>query len=89
MDSKTQGETKEQILAEEIKNEKIRRAMLAGPSCITTEAAMAEMDFKGQLTVLRNLDVVLQGISAVVGTSVSGLGGQEVLGIGGAGELLA
>jgi len=37
----------------------------------------------------RNLDVVLQGVPAVVGTSVSGLGGQEVLGIGGAGELLA
>ena len=36
-----------------------------------------------------NLDVVLQGAPAVVGTSVSGLGGQEVLGIGGAGELLA
>ena len=53
MNNKTQGETKEQILAEEIKNEKIRRAMLAGPSCITTEATVAEMDFKGDLTVLR------------------------------------
>jgi hypothetical protein len=31
MNNKTQGETEEQIMAEEIKNEKIRRAMLAGP----------------------------------------------------------
>ena len=53
MNNKTQGETEEQILAEEIKNEKIRRAMLAGPSCITAEATVAEMDSKGQMTVLR------------------------------------
>ena len=37
----------------------------------------------------RNLDVALQGVPAVVGTSVSGPGGEEVLGIGGACELLA
>ena len=53
MNNKTQGETKEQILAEEIRNEKIRRAMLAGPSCITAEATVAEMDSKDQLTALR------------------------------------
>jgi hypothetical protein len=53
MNDKTQGETKEQILAAEIKNEKIRRATLAGPSCVTAEATVAEMDAKGQLTVLR------------------------------------
>ena len=32
MNDKMQGETEEQILAEEIKNEKIRRAMLAVPA---------------------------------------------------------
>jgi hypothetical protein len=53
MNNKTQGETKEQSLAEEIKNEKIRRSMLAGLSFITAEATVAEMGSKGQLTVLR------------------------------------
>jgi len=47
------SEAKAQILAEAIKNEKIRRAMLAGPSCITAEATVAEMDATGQMTVLR------------------------------------
>jgi hypothetical protein len=40
-------------MAEEIKNEKIRRAMLAGPSTVTGEATVAEMDHQGNLTVLR------------------------------------
>jgi hypothetical protein len=47
------SETNKQILAEAIKDEKIRRALLAGPSCITAEATVAEMDAAGQLTVLR------------------------------------
>ena len=51
--NKTQGETGEQVMAEAIRNEKIRRAMLAGPACITSEATVAEMDQLGQLTVLR------------------------------------
>jgi hypothetical protein len=51
--NKTQGETVEQIRAESIKNEKIRRAMLAGPSDISGEATVAEMDGNGQMTVLR------------------------------------
>jgi hypothetical protein len=49
----TQSEAKGQIMTGEIKNEKIRRAMLAGPSCITSEATVAEMDENGHLTVLR------------------------------------
>jgi len=53
MNRKNQGETEEQVMAEAIKNEKIRRAMLSGPSCITTEATVADMDAKGDLTVLR------------------------------------
>jgi len=53
MRSKTQGETAEQIMAEDIRNEKIRRAMLAGPACVASEATVAEMDQHGQLTVLR------------------------------------
>jgi hypothetical protein len=40
-------------LKEEIKKEKIRRAMLAGPSVITKDATVAEMDRHGNLTVLR------------------------------------
>jgi hypothetical protein len=38
---------------EEIRNEKIRRAMLAGPSSVTAEGTVAEMDPQGNLTVLR------------------------------------
>jgi hypothetical protein len=53
MYNKTRGEAEEQIMAEEIKKEKIRRAMLAGPACITSEATVAEMDKDGQMTVLR------------------------------------
>jgi len=53
MRNKTQGETDEEITAENIRNEKIRRAMLAGPACITSEATVAEMDQHGQQTVLR------------------------------------
>jgi hypothetical protein len=51
--NKTQSKAQDQIIPEEIKSEKIRRAMLAGPSCITREATVAEMDKDGQLTVLR------------------------------------
>jgi hypothetical protein len=43
----------EQLRAEAIKQEKIRRAMLAGPSCITRDATVAEMDREGTLSVLR------------------------------------
>jgi hypothetical protein len=53
MNRKDQAETEEQVMAEAIKNEKIRRAMLSGPSCITSEATVADMDGKGDLTVLR------------------------------------
>ena len=50
----TQGGTDEQSTAEAIRNEKIRRAMLAGPALITNEATVAEMSKDGQLTVLRS-----------------------------------
>jgi hypothetical protein len=40
-------------LMEEIKKEKIRRALLAGPTSVTSEATVAEMDREGNLTVLR------------------------------------
>lgn len=40
--------------ADEINKEKIRRAMLAGPSTVTAEATVAEMDRQGNLTVLRD-----------------------------------
>ena len=39
-------------MAEEIKKEKIRRAMLAGPHSITSEATVADMDEQGNMTVL-------------------------------------
>jgi hypothetical protein len=53
MGVKSQGETAEQVTAEAIKSEKIRRAMLAGPSCVTSEATVAELADSGDLTVLR------------------------------------
>lgn len=40
-------------MAEAIKQEKIRRAPLAGPSCITRDASVADMDREGNLTILR------------------------------------
>jgi len=43
----------EHRVAEQIKQEKIRRAMLAGPPSVTAEATVAEMDHQGSLTVLR------------------------------------
>jgi hypothetical protein len=44
----------EDLAAEEIIKEKIRRAMLAGPSMVTREATVAEMDRQGNMTVLRS-----------------------------------
>src|ERR1700740_586752 len=40
-------------VTEEIKKERIRRAMLAGPASVTGEATIAEMDRQGNMTVLR------------------------------------
>jgi hypothetical protein len=57
-------------MAEEIKKEKIRRAMRAGPSSVTVEATIAEMDRQGNLTVLRpgtNEWVCIPGDQNVVG----------------------
>src|ERR1700751_4851294 len=57
-------------MAEEIKKEKIRRAMLAGPSVVTAEATVAEMDGQGNLTVLRhgtNEGVCVQGDQNIIG----------------------
>jgi hypothetical protein len=50
--------------------EKIRRAMLAGPSIVTAEATVAEMDRQGNLTVLRhgtNQWVCVPGDQNIVG----------------------
>jgi hypothetical protein len=72
MNNKTQGEAKEQMLAKEIKNEKIRRATLAGPSCVAAEATVAEMDSTGQLTVLRpgtNDWVCIPGDQNIIGAT--------------------
>jgi len=57
-------------MAEEIEKEKIRRAMLAGPSFVTSEAKIAEMDRQGNMTVLRpgtNDWVCIPGDQNVVG----------------------
>ena len=64
------GPTGEEMQAEEIKKEKIRRAMLAGPTVVTAEATVAEMDHLGNLTVLRagkNEWVCVPGDQNVVG----------------------
>jgi hypothetical protein len=47
------ADTQSQIMAEGIKQEKIRRAMLSGPSCVTSEATVAELETDGSMTVLR------------------------------------
>jgi hypothetical protein len=52
MDTEARGHG-EQVMAEAIKQEKIRRATLSGPSCVTSAATVAEVDRDGQLTVLR------------------------------------
>jgi hypothetical protein len=60
----------ENRMAGEIKKEKIRHAMLAGPSSVTAEATVAEMDHQGNLTVLRpgsNEWVCIPGDQNVVG----------------------
>lgn len=62
--------SKGDLMDEEIKKEKIRRAMLAGPSSVTAEATVAEMDHQGNLTVLRpgtNEWVCIPGDENVVG----------------------
>ena len=64
------AQSAEQLLTEEIKKEKIRRAMLAGPSSVTAEATVAEMDRQGNLTVLRpgkNEWVCMPGDQSIVG----------------------
>jgi hypothetical protein len=60
----------ENLASEEIKKEKIRRAMLAGPSMVTREATVAEMDRLGNMTVLRpgtNEWVCVPGDQNVIG----------------------
>ena len=60
------------MLADEIKQEKIRRAMLAGPACITRDATVAEMDPEGNLTMLRagtNDWVCVPGDQNVIGST--------------------
>ena len=60
----------EHDIDEEIKKEKIRRATLAGPSAVTAEATVAEMDREGNLTVLRrgtNEWVCVPGDQNIVG----------------------
>jgi hypothetical protein len=55
---------------DETNNEKFRRVMLAGPSSVTAEATIAEMDHEGNLTVLRpgkNEWVCVPGDQNVVG----------------------
>src|ERR1700739_1271469 len=43
----------ENPMYDELTKEKIRRALLAGPDCITREATVAEMGAQGEMTVLR------------------------------------
>src|SRR6266853_6230911 len=57
-------------MTEEINKEKIRRAMLAGPSSVTAEATVVEIDHQGNLTVIRqgtNEWVCIPGDQNVVG----------------------
>jgi hypothetical protein len=57
-------------MTDEIKKEKIRRAVLAGPPIVTSEATVAEMDRLGNMTVLRagtNDWVCIPGDQNIVG----------------------
>lgn len=68
----TQSETEQETIAEAIKNERIRRAMLAGPSCITNDATVADMNKHGELTVLRpgtNEWVCVPGDENIIGAT--------------------
>ena len=60
----------ENRMTEEINKEKIRRATLAGPSSVTSDATVAEMDRHGTMTVLRpgtNEWVCIPGDQNIVG----------------------
>lgn len=66
------ADTNSQIMAEGIKQEKIRRAMLAGPSCVTSEATVAELGTDGSMTVLRpgtNEWICVPGDQNIVGAA--------------------
>lgn len=59
-------------MTDAITTEKIRRAMLSGPSCITRDATVAEIDRQGNLTVLRpgtNEWVCIPGNQNIVGAT--------------------
>lgn len=59
-------------LDEEIRKEKIRRAMLSGPSAITKDATVADMDREGNMTVLRpgtNEWVCVPGNQNIIGSA--------------------
>jgi hypothetical protein len=61
----------ENNLVEAIRNEKIRRAKLAGPDVITRDATVADMDRQGNMTVLRpgtNEWVCVPGNQNIVGS---------------------
>ena len=65
-------DTGAQVMAENIKNEKIRRAMLSGPSCVTAAATVAELEMDGSMTVLRpgtNEWVCVPGDENIVGAT--------------------
>lgn len=58
------------VIADAIVQAKIRRALLSGPDCITSEATVAEMDAHGTMTVLRpgaNQWVCIPGNENIIG----------------------
>jgi hypothetical protein len=60
----------ENSISEEIVKEKIRRALLSGPDCVTREATVAEMGAQGKMTVLRpgtNQWVCVPGDENIIG----------------------
>jgi hypothetical protein len=52
-EAELEQQTNDSAHEEAIKKERIRRAMLAGPSAVTADATVAEIDAHGNLTVLR------------------------------------
>ena len=67
----TVGNGANEDLDEQVRAEKIRRALLSGPEVITRDATVAEMDRQGNLTVLRpgkNDCVCVPGNQNIVGS---------------------
>jgi hypothetical protein len=64
--------TDDSVLSEAIAAAKVRRALLAGPECVTKDATVAEMDAQGNMTILRpgtNKWICMPGNENIIGAA--------------------